>query len=51
MKFRALGSHDESAEAYGRACNLFIDAGSIQKAVECQEAMGNTLAAAGNYVV
>jgi len=51
MEFRALSSHDESTEAYSRASNLFLDAGRILKAVECQEAMGNTVAAAGRYVI
>jgi hypothetical protein len=51
MEYRAVGSHEESAAAYCRACDLFIDVGRIPKAAECQKAIGNTIAAAGNNVL
>jgi len=49
VKSRAADKHDESCVAYSKACDLFLEAGQILKAVECQIAMGNTIAAAGKY--
>ncbi|KAF8539048.1 hypothetical protein BDD12DRAFT_981228 [Trichophaea hybrida] len=46
LESKAAGSHNESFAAYSRACSLFIEAGQILKAVGCQKAMGNTVAAA-----
>lgn len=50
MEHRARSSKKELTIAFGEACELFLKAGQISKAVECQEAIGNTEAAAGEYL-
>jgi tetratricopeptide (TPR) repeat protein len=41
---------DKCFVKYSRACELFLEAGQILKAVECQKAMGKFSAAAGMYL-
>jgi len=44
MEYRATGARKESFE---KASQLFLDAGRIEKAAQCQEAAGNLTASAG----
>ncbi|KAF8241597.1 hypothetical protein K440DRAFT_665246 [Wilcoxina mikolae CBS 423.85] len=46
LEYRAVNSRAGFEAAYTKACDLFVQAGRILKAAECQEAMGNTIAAA-----
>jgi hypothetical protein len=50
LEYKAVNSRDGFESAYSKACDLFLKAGRILKAAECQEAMGNTVAAAGEYI-
>jgi len=45
-RLRAVNSRDACIEALGKACDLFLKAGRVDKATECQVAAGNLLAAA-----
>jgi hypothetical protein len=45
-KLRATNSRDAYIEALDRACDLFLKAGHVDKATECQVDAGNLLAAA-----
>lgn len=51
MKHRAHGLRKEFIAASKEACKLFLKAGRISKAVECQEAIGDTVAAAGECLI
>jgi hypothetical protein len=50
LEYKSINSRDEFEAAYSKACDLFLKAGRILKAAECLEAMGNTVAAAGEYI-
>jgi hypothetical protein len=47
IEHRAAGSKKDFIAAFEKASKLFVKAGRIEKAVQCQEALGNILAAAG----
>lgn len=51
MEHRAHGLRKEFTADFKEACQLFLKAGRISKAVECQEAIGNTAAAAGECLM
>lgn len=51
MEFRARGLKKEFTAAFEEASRFFLKADRISKAVECQEAMGKTAAAAGKCPV
>lgn len=51
MEHRAHGLREEFTTDFKEAYQLFLKAGRISKAVECQEAIGNTAAAAGEFLM
>lgn len=51
MQHRAHGLSKEFITAFKEACKLFLKAGRISKAVECQEAIGDIVAAAGECLM
>lgn len=51
MEYRARSSKKEFTLAFEEACKLFLRAGQISKAVECQLAIGNMTAAAGEFLL
>lgn len=51
MEYRARSSKKEFTVAFEEACKFFLKAGRISKAVECQLAIGNMTAAAGEFLL
>lgn len=51
MEYRASGpsAKQKFISAFEEACELFRKAGRTAKAAECQEAIGNIVAAGGEY--
>ncbi|KAF8541740.1 hypothetical protein BDD12DRAFT_946309 [Trichophaea hybrida] len=45
---RAAGKRQKSVEAFEKACRLFLNAGRVEKAAQCQHDIENILAAAGS---
>ncbi|KAF8241483.1 hypothetical protein K440DRAFT_247486 [Wilcoxina mikolae CBS 423.85] len=45
-EYRAAGKKNKSVEAFEKACRLFLNAGRVEKAAQCQHDIGNILAAA-----
>jgi hypothetical protein len=45
--YRAAGMRKESVTAFTTASTKFLEAGRVEKAARCQQAIGDNLAAAG----